>query len=94
MSKISAEKFAEICKGIYEEREKICRHNPIGSKEETLLWMLLGCLISYLSISEIETPCFNGKPTAETYRHAILFILKDRKTENFNAEKYLEEFSK
>lgn len=93
MSKISEKNFAEICEGIYEDREKICKHNLIGSEEETLLWMLLGCLVSYLSLSEIETPCFTGKPTAETYRQAILFVLKDRKTEDFAAEKYLEKFS-
>lgn len=92
MNKISEEKFAEICQDIIEDREIICKHNPIGNAEETLLWMLLGCLVSYLSLSELETPCFTGKPTAETYRQAVLFVLKDRKTEDFKAEKYLEEF--
>lgn len=62
----------------------------IGSEEETLLWMLLSCLLSYLSVSDLETPCFTGIPTAETYRQAILFVLKDRKTEDFDAEKYLD----
>ena len=89
MSKISEKEFARICEGICEDRESIFKHNPIGTREETLLWMLLSCLISYLSISEIETPCFNGIPTAETYRQAILFVLKDRKTGDFDAEKYL-----
>jgi len=92
VNKISEKKFAEICEEIYADRELICKHNPIGNSEETLLWMLLGCLVSYLSLSEIETPCFNGKPTAETYRQAILFILKDRKSEDFSAKKYLEKF--
>ena len=92
--KISEREFARICQGITEDRETICKHNPIGTPEEILLWMLLSCLISYLSLSEIETPCFNGKPDAETYRNAILFILKDRKTKNFNVEKYLEQLAK
>jgi hypothetical protein len=89
MTKISETEFARICDGIYEDRESIHRHNPIGTRDETLLWMLLSVLVSYLSLSEIETPCFNGKPTAETYRQAILFVLRDRKTEDFDAEKYL-----
>ncbi len=93
MSKISEEKFAEICEEIHADREIICKHNPIGTRGETLLWMLLGCLVSYLSLSEIETPCFTGKPTAETYRQAILFVLKDRKTADFDAEKYLADLS-
>ena len=91
MKKISELEFSRICRGIYEDREAIIKHNPIGTHEETLLWMLLSILISYLSLSEIETPCFTGMPTARTYRQAILFILKDRKTEEFDVEKYLEE---
>ena len=89
-SKISEREFARICAGIEDDRESIYRHNPIRSEEETLLWMLLSCLLSYLSVSEMETPCFTGMPTAETYRQAILFVLRDRKTEDFDAEKYLD----
>ena len=90
MNEISEKEFARICDGIYEDRESIYKYNPIGTREETLLWMLLSCLLSYLSISEIETPCFTGTPDAKTYRNAILFVLKGRKTEDFDAEKYLE----
>lgn len=90
---ITEQEFALICGGIYEDRELICRHNPIGTREETLLWMLLSCLISYLSLSEIETPCLTGMPTAETYREAILFILKNKQTD-FEAEKYLDSLTK
>lgn len=93
MARISEAEFSRICAGIYEDREIIYKHNPIGTREETLLWMLLSCLVSYLSLSEIETPCFTGKPDAETYREAILFILKDKKSENFNADKYLNELT-
>ncbi len=92
ITKISEQEFARICEGIAEDRELICKHNPIGTQEEILLWMLLCCLISYLSLSDIETPCFTGKPNAETYREAILFILKDRKTMEFEPQKYLEKF--
>lgn len=92
MSKISESEFAGICEGIYLDREIICLHNPIGTQEEILLWMLLCCLISYLSLSDIETPCFNGKPTAKTYREAILFVINDRKSGEFNPEKYLSKF--
>jgi len=94
MAKISEAEFARICEGICEEREVICKYNPIGTREETLLWMLVGCLISYLSLTEIETPCFTGVPTAETYRTAIFFVLKDRKAGDFNAETYLERLTK
>jgi len=94
MTKISEQEFARICEGIYEDHASVFQHNPIGTREETLLWMLLGCLISYLSLSEIETPCFNGMPTAETYRTAILFVLKDRKIEDFDPGIYLDKLIK
>jgi hypothetical protein len=94
MSKISEQEFARICEGVYEDRASIFRHNPIGTRKETLLWMLLSCLTSYLSLAEIETPCFNGMPTAETYRTAILFVLKDRKIEDFDAKTYLDKLIK
>ena len=93
MTEITELEFARICDGIYEDRELICLHNPIGTRDETLLWMLLSCLISYLSLSEIETPCFTGMPTKETYREAILFILSNKKTD-FEAEKYLDSLEK
>lgn len=89
MTKISEQEFARICRGIKEDRETIWKHNPIGTREEILLWMLLSCLVSFLSLTEIETPCFNGKPDAATYRNAILFVLEDRKTESFDAAEYL-----
>lgn len=90
MTKISEAEFARLCRGIYEDRESICAHNPIGSRDETLLWMLLSVLISYLSLSEIETPCFTGgKPTAETYRQAIFYVLRDRRTEDFDVARHI-----
>ncbi len=94
MGKISEKEFAKICNGIYEDREVIWKHNPIGTQEETLLWMLMSCLHSYLSLSDVETPCFNGKPTAETYKQAIISMLKNKKSESFEEEKYLEELVK
>lgn len=94
MAKISEAEFSHICRSVFEDREIIIKHNPIGTREETLLWMILSILISYLSLSEIETPCFTGMPTAETYRQAILFILRDRKLEEFDAERYLDDLIK
>lgn len=89
MTRIGEQEFAQICAGIKEDRDSIVRHNPLGTPEEILLWMLLSCLVSYMSLTEMETPCFTGKPDADTYRQAILFVLKDRKTAEFDAEKYL-----
>ena len=94
MTRINEQEFARLCEGIYEDREKIWKHNPIGAMDETLLWMLLSVLNSYLSLTDIETPCFTGLPTVETYHQAILFVINDRKIDNFDAETYLEKLVK
>ncbi len=89
MTKISEAEFERIVGGIIEDRESIVKHNPIGSDDEVLLWMLLSCLVSYLNLTDIETPCFSGKPDAKTYRDAILFVLRDRREAEFDPAPYL-----
>ena len=90
MQTISEAELDGISAGIFEDRESIFKHNPIGTRDEVLLWMLLSCLVSYLSVPEIETPCFTGRPDAETYANAIRFILRNRKSELFDDEPYIE----
>ena len=90
MACISETRFAEICDGIRADRDLIIKHNPIGTDDEILLWMLLSCLISYLSLSDQETPCFTGVPDASTYREAILFVLTDRRESGFAPEPYID----
>ena len=93
LHRISESEFARIVRGIVEDRETIIKHNPIGTREEILLWMLLSCLASYLSLTDLESPCFTGKPDAATYRQAILFVLTDRKEDDFDAESILDRIS-
>jgi hypothetical protein len=93
MTRISEAEFARIVEGIIEDRETIIKHNPIGPDNEVLLWMLLSCLTSYLNLADIETPCFNGRPDTTTYRNAIIFILADRRTSDFDVEVYLDRLS-
>jgi hypothetical protein len=90
MTHISEAEFARIVNGIREDRESIIKHNPLGTDEEILLWMLLAVLSSYLNLSEQETPCFTGKPDANTYREAIRFVMRERMSgELFDPETYL-----
>ena len=93
MTRISEAEFSRICDGIRKDRESIITHNPIGTEEEILLWMLLNCLVSYLNLTDIETPCFNGKPDADTYRDAVEFILRDRMNPIFNIKSYMKYLS-
>jgi len=90
--RITESEFAKIVQGIVDDRETIIKHNPLGTREEILLWMLSACLFSYLSLSDVETPCFSGSVNAETYREAIGFILRDRKEGDFDHERYLDNF--
>jgi hypothetical protein len=89
MTTITESEFARIVAGIAEDRESIIKHNPLGSDEEILLWMLLSCLVSYLNLGDLDTPCFNGKPDAQTYRDAVQFVLTKRRSDNFDLENYL-----
>lgn len=93
MATISEAEFERIVDGIAEDRASILRHNPIGTPAETLLWMLTSCLVSYLSLQEAETPCFTGRPDAETYREAIRFILRGRKSAEFDETPYVDKLS-
>ena len=93
MTSINRAEFERIAEGILEDRDAIIKHNPIGTPEEILLWMLLSCLVSYLSLSDAETPCFTGRPNAETYREAIRFVLRSRAAGDFDPEPYLAKLS-
>lgn len=93
MTTISEAEFARIVNGIVEDRDAIIKHNPLGSDEEILLWMLLSCLISYLNLTDLETPCFTGVPNADTYRDAIRFILNERRVDAFELEPYFASFA-
>ena len=86
MANISSLEFERIVDGIYDDRELIITHNPIGTGSETLLWMLLSCLVSYLSLEDSETPCFVGRPDAEMYSEAIRFILRNHGPQDFDPE--------
>jgi hypothetical protein len=93
MTTISEAEFERIVLGLHDDRGTIIKHNPIGTPDETMLWMLVSCLVSYLSLSDLETPCFTGRPDAETYREAIRFILRNHATADFDAEPYLDKLS-
>ena len=90
MSCISETKFIEISAGIRKDRDSIIKYNPMGTEDEILLWMLLSVLVTYLSLTDVETPCFTGKPNASTYREAILFVLRGRLENTFDPEPHID----
>jgi len=94
MATISETELERIVDGIEDDRDIIIRHNPIGTPVETLLWMLMSCLVSYLSLSDNETPCFTGRPDADTYKEAIRFIVRNHSDPEFDPEPALDRLSK
>jgi hypothetical protein len=94
MSSITEREFERICTGIANDRDAIIKHNPLGTDAEILLWMLLNCLNSYLSLSEQEMPCFTGRPDEQTYREAISFVLSGRTEGGFDPEPYIDKLIK
>ena len=93
MTRISETEFQRLVDGIIADSESIVRHNPIGNREEILLWMLLNSLVVYLSLTELETPCFTGRPDVSVYRDAIEFVLRNRKTEEFDVAGLLDKLT-
>lgn len=89
MGKISEKDFVRIVDGVIADRELIFHHNPIGTEEETLLWMVMSCLINYLGLTDKEMPCFPGTPTAETYRQAITYIVAEHRESVFDPTEHL-----
>lgn len=84
MNKISESEFAAICAGISRDSQRIIEHNPIGTRDETLLWMLLSVLNSYLSLDDSDAPCFTGRPDVHTFRNAIDYVLTNRRLDDFD----------
>jgi hypothetical protein len=93
MTTITEAEFSRIVAGIYDDRDLIIRHNPIGTDSDILLWMLLSCLVSYLNLTDSEVPCFPGGTNMSIYRDAILTILSDRRIDDFDPAPYLDKLS-
>ena len=93
MATITEAEFRRIIDGLLVDRDAIIRHNPIGTPSEILLWMLMSCLVSYLSLAENETPCFTGRADEQVYRDAIAFILRGRKNDEFDETPYLDKLA-
>jgi hypothetical protein len=90
---ISEGEFKRVCDGIYRDRFEIYEFNPGVGRRDALLWMLLGCLISRLSITDEEMQSFAGSAVHEAYGDIVRRILSERGSPPFEPLPYLEELS-
>ena len=91
---ISEAEFVKLCEDVYADRQQIYQFNPNASKREALLWMLLGCLISLLSISDSEQQSIDEPSSQDPYSDAICRILQNRMQPSFDPQTHLAELSK
>ena len=94
MSLISEQEFRRLCADVYADRRQIYEFNPRVGRREALLWMLLGCLLSLLSVPDEEQPEAARVSAEDPYGDAIREILRGRMSSPFDAEKYLAELSR
>jgi hypothetical protein len=94
MSTISEQEFKKLCDDVYADRARIYRFNPNVSRREALLWMLLGCLLSLLSVPVLEQPGVYGDSGADPYGDAVCALLRERMMPAFDPRIYLNELSR
>ncbi len=93
MTTISEMEFKRLCDDIYADHRQVYAFNPNVSRREALLWMLLGCLVSLLSIPILEQPSVYGGASSDPYGDAVREVLKDHMEPAFDPGIYLLELS-
>ena len=91
---ISEEQFRKLCEDVYTDRDLIYSYIPGLSQRDALLWMLLGCMVSLLSVPAHEQPNVYTGESEDPYGDAICQFLQARAQTAFNPRPYLEELSK
>ncbi|MBV9211103.1 MAG: hypothetical protein JOZ52_10765, partial [Acidobacteria bacterium] len=71
MNTISEQEFEQLCEDIFRDRREIYAFNPSMKRSEVLCWMLLGCLITLLSVPEAEEP-----QASASYADAVVELLE------------------
>lgn len=91
---VSEAQFVKLCDDLYADRQQIYQFNPSAGKREALLWMLLGCLISLLSIPDTEQPSAYDASSPDPYGDAVCEILEKRMRPSFDPRAHLAQLSK
>jgi len=87
---ISESELKKVCDELYGDRFEIYAFNPGASRPDALLWMLLGCLISLLSVGEEELQALFDSSGQVSYRDAVCGLLEGRTEPPFDPRAVVE----
>jgi hypothetical protein len=91
METITEQEFRKLCDDIYRERNEIYPFNPNVSHREALLWMLLGTLVSLLSVPILEQPSVYDSTKSDPYGSAVIELVQQRALPAFDPKAYVME---
>lgn len=91
---ISEEEFQKLCDEIYADRFRIQEFNPGVSRSEAALWMLTGCLISLLSVTDEELQRLAASYQQDSYDDLVCRLVRTRAAPPFDPYPYVEKLSK
>lgn len=91
METITEQEFKKLCDEIYRDRNDIYPLNPNVSHREALLWMLLGTLVSLLSVPILEQPSVYNSTNSDPYGSAVVELVQQRGLPAFDPMIYVME---
>lgn len=93
METISKEEFQRLCDEIYRDRFEVYEFNPDLSRREAALWMLMGCLISLLSVTDEELQRLASSSGRETYGDLVCELVRKHAAPPFDPSTHLEKLA-
>lgn len=91
---ISETEFIKLCDDVYSDRHQIYEFNPSATRREAVMWMLLGCLLSLLSIPVTEQSVLFDSTSTDVYADALRKILQQHSRPPFDPQPHLAELSR
>ena len=85
MDSITEAELQNLITDLIEDRDQIAMLNPDLSQRDSLLWMLLGMLVSLLNVPLSEQATVYDPAASDPYYSAVLQVLKDRANPQFDA---------
>jgi hypothetical protein len=85
MDSITETELEKLIVELIEDRDQIARLNPDLGRRDSLLWMLLGMLVSLLNVPLSEQAAVYDPAASDPYYSAVIRVLQDRADPPFDA---------